>query len=427
MKQVGLFMLAASMLSFSSCDKDDDREHNPSLQGVSEQVVKTFNEMYPNAQNVEWEVKNKYAVAEFYMPVETKAKDQNHSAWFDNQDGNWAMTETDIPASSIPQAILAAFQASEYGEWRIDDIDMILRDGLELVYVIEAEQGERSVDLYYTEEGVLIKSLIDADDNFDYSDLIPQQPVGNIHEWISTHYPNARIVDIEMENRNTEVEILDGQTLREILFDSSDSWVYTKTEIRLETSQSQVPANVWQAFKASEYKDYRIDDIDFYQTPDKEYYRFDLESFQGDTKINILTDGTIEAGLPGTGGSGNEGNNSGLVDADIQSFIEKQYPGARILEKDYDRGYLEVEIWHENREKNVYFNGSGSWVYTKADYRYQELPEAVRNAVKANYPSYHVDDVEKIESPDSTYFLLELEQGEQEKQIRMDANGNEIK
>ena len=47
------------------------------------------------------------------------------------------------------------------------------------------------------------------------------------------------------------------------------------------------------------------------------------------------------------------------------------------MEQDYDDGLLEVEIWHEGREKDVYFNGQNAWVYTEWDIRRAELPQAV--------------------------------------------------
>ena len=54
------------------------------------------------------------------------------------------------------------------------------------------------------------------------------------------------------------------------------------------------------------------------------------------------------------------------------------------MEYDYDKGLLEVEIWHENREKDVYFNGRNEWVYTEWDIRRSELPQAVTAAIAAS-------------------------------------------
>ena len=88
-------------------------------------------------------------------------------------------------------------------------------------------------------------------------------------------------------------------------------------------------------------------------------------------------------------------------------------------------GYLEVEIWHDGREKDVYFNGAGEWVWTEWDVRYSELPEAVKSVLTSGYGDYEVDDVTYVETPSGEYYLIELEgRGDRELHLRIDASGN---
>ena len=76
------------------------------------------------------------------------------SAWFDNG-GEWYMTQTDIPFTMLPEAVRTAFAATEYAAvpWSVDDVDMLEREGVETVYVIEVEKydngRETEIDLYY--------------------------------------------------------------------------------------------------------------------------------------------------------------------------------------------------------------------------------------------------------------------------------------
>ena len=206
------------------------------------------------------------------------------------------MTETDIRFEQLPEAVKTAFQNSEYKDWRVDDVDKLEREGVETVYVIEVEgvENDRQVeyDLYYSPDGVLTKKVADAPEDYDYGDYIPSKPVSGVDNYLQTNYPDARILDIDYEGGMTEVEILDGRICRELLFDGTGNWIYTKTEVR----RSEVPAAVSSALAASEYKDYYIDDIDHYQSAaEGEYYRFDLESRNGDVKVNITPDGTLTA------------------------------------------------------------------------------------------------------------------------------------
>lgn len=54
-----------------------------------------------------------------------------------------------------------------------------------------------------------------------------------------------------------------------------------------------LPAAVQQAFNGSIYGSYRIDDIYYVETPEREYYLFELENNDRDLNISIDTQGNI--------------------------------------------------------------------------------------------------------------------------------------
>lgn len=421
-RNIVLMTLLVSALALAGCDKNgDDGSREPA---VSEQAQAALAEKYPAATNVRWTAKDQYVVASFSLPASRAEAGNDLAAWFDNG-GAWYMTETDIPFTALPQAVQTAFNASEYAAapWTVDDVDMLEREGVETIYVIEVEKRENGieteVDLYYLADGVLVKMLTDSAPDYDYGDYIPSRPATGIEEYIRTNYPGARITEIDYEHGMTEVEIIDSRTPRELLFDGSGAWVYTKTEVR----RSDVPQTVIQALENGEYAAYRIDDIDHYKTPDKEFYRFDLESAQGDAKVDIALDGTLTLKQPGNTGNPGQGN-GGLVNTTVAEFIASKYPGAQIFEQDYDDGLLEVEIWHEGREKEVYFNGRSAWVRTAWDIRRSELPQAVTAAIAASdWAAFSIDDIEYVQTPTADYYLVELERGEREIELRIDAGG----
>lgn len=417
--RIKIMTLLVSALALASCENEDNSSREPA---VSKQAQAALAAKYPSAANVAWQTKGSYVVASFSLPESrAEAGGNDLAAWFDNG-GAWYMTETDIPFTALPEAVQTAFNASEYAAapWRVDDVDMLEREGVETIYVIEVEKRENGteteVDLYYSADGVLVKMLTDAASDYDYGDYIPSQPATGVEEYIRTNYPGARITEIDYEHGMTEVDIIDGRTPRELLFDGSGAWVYTKTEVR----RNDVPETVMQALQASEYTAYWIDDIDHYKTPDKEFYRFDLESAQGDVKVDITLDGTVTLKQPGMPGQGN----GQLVDAAVAEFIASKYSGAQIMEYGYDKGLLEVEIWHENREKEVYFNGQNAWVRTEWDIRRSELPQPVTAAIAASqWSGYSIDDIEYVQTPTAEYYLVELERGKQEIELRITAEG----
>lgn len=203
------------------------------------------------------------------------------------------MTETDIPFALLPDAIKATFQQSEYARWIIDDVDMIEREKLETVYVIEVEGfdagRETEVGLYYSTDGILIKKLIDIDNDYDYGDFIPPTLSGNIEYYIDTHYPGARILEIDKENGTTEIEIIDGNVCRELLFDRTDNWIQTKTE----TAYRDIPAIIQQAIANSIYASYRIDDIYHIETSTAEYFYIEFEDNGREEKVRIDMQGNF--------------------------------------------------------------------------------------------------------------------------------------
>ena len=178
-----VFLLAAlSLCLFQSCDNDDNE---PVPGYVSAETKAAFDEKYPAAKDVEWETRNDYLIVDFKQDKVEK------EAWFDNS-GTWYMTETDIPFAQLPDAVKTAFQQGEYSTWKVDDVDMIERRDVETVYVIETEQGNSEVDLYYSPDGILVKTVLDAGGNDGYEDFIPSQPSSSVdayvkeHSWIST-------------------------------------------------------------------------------------------------------------------------------------------------------------------------------------------------------------------------------------------------
>lgn len=396
-------LAVATVLVSTGCSKDETKYPGD----ISSQVIEAFNAKYPGVSQVQWQVKGAYAVASFRPGNDAPW----HSAWFDNGNGYWGMTETDIPFSALPQEVKTAHREGEYASWRVDDVDMLSRQGMETVYVIEVEQGETEIDLYYSPDGVLIKKVMDSAPDYDYGDYIPEQTTASVAEYIARHYPSARIVEVDIEGGLTEIEIIDGRTPRELLFSASGQWMLTKTELR----RHDVPQAVEAARMASEYADYYIDDIDFYETPEGNYYRYDLESRWGDVKVDITPEGVLTlAGNDRPDGSGS------AVTTDVKQFIESKYPGAVILEKDYDDGLLEVEIRHENQEKDVYFNGANEWVYTEWDVRYRELPETVIQAIETSkYAHYEVDDLSYEQTPQGDWYRVELEDDRSDREVEL--------
>lgn len=265
-----IFWALLGSMSLQSCDDDDSIPVSPELQ-------RALAAKHPGATRIEWEAKGGYYVADFY---ENK---HEISAWF-TPSGEWHMTETDIPFNALPEAVKSAFQR-DYAGWRVDDVDRLERLGVETVYVIEAENKPQELDLYYSEEGILIKSQIDTDDN--QGGHQPALVPAAVETFIKEKYPNARIVETDFEHGMLEVDIIDGGVAKDLHFSSTYEWISTSWDVHV----NSLPAVITTALAQSEYSNYRVDDAEYYETLAGDYYWLELERGNSERKVKIDTNG----------------------------------------------------------------------------------------------------------------------------------------
>ena len=268
-----LALAMCGMLAFTSCD-DDDNNYLP-----DQTITKAFDEKYPDAGKVEWETKGGYEVAEFHV------SGNETEAWFDNK-GNWVMTKTEINFGLLPEVVRTSLKDSEYKDWKSTDFDKLERSNAATVYVIEVEQGEQEFDLYYTEDGILLKAVPDDDnDNFQPT-VVPQAITDAINEM----YPGATVLEFDSEKTGFEVDILHNNIYKDVYFNTGNEWLYTEWDIK----EVNLPDIIMNAYKASDYKDYRIDDIDVIENPAGISYVLELEKGNDEVKMTISSEGKIE-------------------------------------------------------------------------------------------------------------------------------------
>lgn len=280
-----LLLTAIAALCAFACNDDDGY----SAPDAVREALKT---RYPDAEHVTWKSKNGYAIADFDRPDNRLPEGRSDcKAWF-SPAGTWYMTEQEIAFEALPEAVRTAFAATEYASWRIDETERFDRDGLETLYVIECELRDTEVELYYTADGRLIRSVVDTDEEDDFEQLLPGKLPNGVAAYIAERYPAARILEIDRQGSTGvfEVEILDGTKLRELYF-VADKWVRTETEIGL----NEVPAAVLAAIEASEYGSWAIEETEFVEEPTRSYYLVELELGPREVKLRIDAEGNLLA------------------------------------------------------------------------------------------------------------------------------------
>lgn len=263
-------------LGWTACDDDSDDERY--LPGQT--IAKALSEKYPEAQRISWENKRGYEVADFYVGNYEK------EAWFDPQ-GNWVLTETELSFSAVPDRIKEQLAAGPYAQWNIkNDVEKIERPETTTLYILEVEKGKQEIELHYTENGILVKEVPDNDREDPYlPSLIPDA----LKNQLVALYPDALFLAYEVEKQTVEIDLLDGNIPKEVVFTTDYDWIYTEWEIRI----TEVPTILLQAFRASAYAGYAVDEVHVYEKPTGVFYEFELEKGELETNITFTEEGKL--------------------------------------------------------------------------------------------------------------------------------------
>ena len=374
--------MAATALLFAACDKDE--VGGPGDSHISQEVLAAFNARYPGAQDVRWSLRGDYAVANFFFEAARTESRANNAAWFENANGQWAMTETNIDFAALPQAVREGFDASKYTEaegWtRTGKVDKLERkevvgaggsEGVTVVYVIgvtrTADGITTGMDLYFSTEGVLVNEVTNAADD-GYEDYIPEKPAAGIEQQIQGYLDDnggGSVIDVDREYGGTEVELVCGGYKHELYFDAQGNRIYAKIEYGRRDIGSAVPEAIYNAVAA-------------------------------DQQLS----------------SPNE----------IERFLNDRYPGAKVVERDYDDGCLELTILHENLRKEVLFDGRNNWLRT--EWELHRLPQNILDAVQQAGYTLDDDEFECIETSGGMWYEFEARKDRREYDLRVDTNGN---
>lgn len=137
-------IMAAAFLGFITvcCAQDVHQENVPSV------VLNSFKSSFPQAQDVEWEMKG-----ELYN-IEFEVNRIDHEVWID-RNGKMVKHETDIKAADVPSNVRTAV-TSRYKNMVIDDAEKIEKDG-KTYYKIELDGKTGDIDVFVDDKGNELK------------------------------------------------------------------------------------------------------------------------------------------------------------------------------------------------------------------------------------------------------------------------------
>ena len=332
------------------------------------------------------------------------------------------MTETNIDFAALPQAVREGFDASKYTEaegWtRTGKVDKLERkevvgaggsEGVTVVYVIgvtrTADGITTGMDLYFSTEGVLVNEVTNAADD-GYEDYIPEKPAAGIEQQIQGYLDDnggGSVIDVDREYGGTEVELVCGGYKHELYFDAQGNRIYAKIEYGRRDIGSAVPEAIYNAVAADQQlsSPNDIDDIEKWSLDkatadgisvfwcvEVETRHKEVDIYVNDSPVRIIPRPVIDMG--------NTGGNGLPVEDEIERFLNDRYPGAKVVERDYDDGCLELTILQENLRKEVLFDGRNNWLRT--EWELHRLPQNILDAVQQAGYTLDDDEFECIET-----------------------------
>lgn len=143
MKYVMLVMAILS-LGLKSCSDDDDSDNDIAANEVPAMVENSFQQQFPNAKDVDWELSGNDYEADFDIDA------IDHKTLI-APEGNVVRYKYDIADTALPEAVKTKI-ASEYGNRKIDGSE-VLKIGESTYYQVELDGEPNDQHIVFAESG----------------------------------------------------------------------------------------------------------------------------------------------------------------------------------------------------------------------------------------------------------------------------------
>lgn len=119
------------------------------------------------------------------------------------------------------------------------------------------------------------------------------RPAKVVRKEFARMFPDARDVEWEAEDGLWKVSFEIGtgvaKTDYEAWYDVEGVWMRTAKDL----FPSAVPQEIKEILNASEYGSAMIDDVEYVQTPDEEFYHFELKLAANEVYVDVYADGRV--------------------------------------------------------------------------------------------------------------------------------------
>jgi hypothetical protein len=109
----------------------------------------------------------------------------------------------------------------------------------------------------------------------------------------------------------------------------------------------------------------------------------------------------------------------------VLTAFNAKFPDAKEAEWEMENeSEWEAEFKSNGQEYFANFSTEGEWLETEYEIKESEIPSSVRAILDQNFSDYEIEESEIAETPMGKSYEMEIETGEEEFEVTIDAKGN---
>lgn len=110
----------------------------------------------------------------------------------------------------------------------------------------------------------------------------------------------------------------------------------------------------------------------------------------------------------------------------VTSAFENAYSAASDVEWEKSAENFNVEFDLDKMDHEIWYSPAGEVLKMEKEITENDLPAAIKSALKSNYSGFQVEDAEMIKEGNTTTYRVELDKGNEEKDVLFDDAGKVI-
>ena len=181
-----------------------------------------FRALFPNCSADKWSTEPGYEIAYFSFygnPSE---------AWFDHN--GWVMTYRRSCCEKLPQKAQDELSDS-YSLWETVGVHRADRKGLAAVYVVTVERNKVVYDLYFAEDGTLVRKSDVTNSKSGTAKYLPAPANAGVSSAMSEKYPDAVVYNAVVKDGAYLIAFVTGGAAKTAVFANDGGWLFTTTPL----------------------------------------------------------------------------------------------------------------------------------------------------------------------------------------------------